>query len=265
MKARRIRVPREVAERIGPYYVYVLVDPRSGQIFYVGKGRGDRLSSHGLAADLAPNARDPEKIRRIRAIERSGRRVRIDVVRYGLEETVALEVEAALIDVLGGLTNRIRGHGSTRGRAPLAELVAQFGASPLTVRAPPVLLIRLGRWTPKKETIEPGHVRAGYGWRLGIPPGELYDASRAWWRVDPQGMQARGVSHFVAVAEGVTRAVYEVTGSIGPRTTDGQRRWAYQGRRLTGGSIFDNYVGPLGRRPPLPKGSRGPIYWPRPN
>jgi len=32
--------PSEVADRLGPFYVYVLVDPRTDQIFYVGKGAG---------------------------------------------------------------------------------------------------------------------------------------------------------------------------------------------------------------------------------
>ena len=28
------------------YYVYRLIDPRSGQTFYVGKGKGNRLFAH---------------------------------------------------------------------------------------------------------------------------------------------------------------------------------------------------------------------------
>ena len=47
-----VPLPAEVAERIGPYYGYVLVDPRNDSIFYVGKGTGGRLLAHGDEALL---------------------------------------------------------------------------------------------------------------------------------------------------------------------------------------------------------------------
>ena len=28
------------------YYVYALVDPRNQKVFYIGKGKGDRVSNH---------------------------------------------------------------------------------------------------------------------------------------------------------------------------------------------------------------------------
>ena len=36
---------KKVQEAIG-YYVYVLVDPRTKQVFYVGKGKGNRVFDH---------------------------------------------------------------------------------------------------------------------------------------------------------------------------------------------------------------------------
>lgn len=33
-------LPLEAAELLGPYYVYVLVDPTDESVFYVGKGSG---------------------------------------------------------------------------------------------------------------------------------------------------------------------------------------------------------------------------------
>jgi len=38
-------IPNDVAERLG-WYVYRLIDPRNGETFYVGKGRGNRIFQH---------------------------------------------------------------------------------------------------------------------------------------------------------------------------------------------------------------------------
>nr|WP_309574671.1 hypothetical protein [Moraxella osloensis] len=47
--------PQEVIEEIG-YYVYRLLDPRNGETFYVGKGKGNRVFDHAKIAK-AQNAK----------------------------------------------------------------------------------------------------------------------------------------------------------------------------------------------------------------
>jgi len=201
-------LPLEAAERLGPYYVYVLVDPSDESVFYVGKGSKQRLLAHGRAADLAVHeAPKSGKVLRIRAIRSAGHEPRVDVVRHGLEESQALLVEAALIDSFDGLTNVAGGHGVGQGRKPLSEYVALYGADPVAADAPPVVLIRVGRWREMTEEMEPGIWRHGNGYRPGLSLQELIDSARGWWKISLESIRRKGIRHAVAVHDGVTRAI----------------------------------------------------------
>lgn len=253
-------LPPEVAERIGPYYVYVLVDPRDIHPFYVGKGTRERMLAHGLEADLQREPGQSRKTARIHEIRDAGDEPIIEVVRHGLTEEEAFLVEAALIDCLPDLTNKVKGHDIEKGRAPLGELITRYGASRLDATEPPVLMVRLTpKWKPLEEEIEAGYLRAGAGSYPGMSPTELYDAVRAWWKVSPKSVERQGVRHVVAVIEGVTRSIYEVQEWVGPRGG----RWAFTGRRIDGGDVWEAYVGPWGRRVPFATHAQNPlVYWP---
>lgn len=262
MTSPRTRLPREVAERIGPYYIYVLVDPRDRRPFYVGKGTGERLMAHGMEADLEKERGQSNKTARIHAIRDSGQEPVIEIARHGLTtESEAFLVEAALIDFLPDLTNKVKGHHVERGRAPLAELITRYGAPPLEATDPPVLMIRLTpKWKPLDEEMEAGYFRAGSGSYPGMAPTELYDAVRGWWVGNPAAVQRRRVRYVVAVIEGVTRAIYEIDEFIGPRS---DKRWGFKGRQIREGLLWDAYVGPWGRRVPFAAYAQNPlIYWP---
>ena len=108
---------KEVQKQL-KYYVYRLIDPRNGETFYVGKGKGNRVFDH--VTDALKNLEDDEdevsaKIQQIRDIRKSGLSVIHIIQRYGMTEEAALEVEAALIDCYQGLTNIQSGHSSDRG------------------------------------------------------------------------------------------------------------------------------------------------------
>ncbi len=261
LSEKKVALPAEVAERIGPYYVYVLVDPDDKQAFYVGKGTGQRLLAHGVEADLEREPGQSEKTARLHRIRDAGLEPVIEVVRHGLTEHEAFMVEAALIDTLPELTNKVKGHDVDRGRAPLKELITRYGAPPLEVTEPHVLMIRLTpKWMPLREELESGYFRQGAGAYPGMSEEELYDAVRAWWRGDPAAVDRRGVRHVVAVVQGVTRAIYEIKEFIGPRD-DG--RWGFRGRPVEGGPMWERYVGPWGRRVPFATSAQNPlIYWP---
>ena len=253
-------LPPEVAERLGPYYVYALIDPRDDSIFYIGKGTGLRLLSHGqealLKADPGPRS---GKVARIREIRAAGCEPRIDVVRHGIDEEEAFCVEGALIDCLVGLTNAVRGHRTAKGRLPLDELKRRYGARPVDSGASPVILVRLGPWKVQHEEIERGTFRPGHGYREGMTPEELAQSTRAWWaNINPNNIEQRGIRHAVAVHEGVTRAAMV----IGDWTQRGSR-WAFAATPLLEGPVYDEWVGPLGRRVEFSRGSQSPVtYWP---
>jgi hypothetical protein len=88
------------------YYTYLLVDPRDGAVFYVGKGKGRRMRMHAKHA-AAGRISNAEKHKRIAEIHASGNIV-IESVFSGHDiEADAYAVERALIAALRdyGLTN----------------------------------------------------------------------------------------------------------------------------------------------------------------
>jgi len=72
-------------EHLG-WYVYLLRDPRTGETFWIGKGRGDRAFQHKAAA--AASVDHPElqsaQAARINEIAGAGGRVSVDVLRQGI-------------------------------------------------------------------------------------------------------------------------------------------------------------------------------------
>lgn len=86
------------------FYVYQLIDPRNGKIFYVGKGSGDRLNDHERDV-LRGKVTNKEKTNRMKQIHAEGFRVISHIVSVHSDEHDALDAEAELIEQLPGLTN----------------------------------------------------------------------------------------------------------------------------------------------------------------
>lgn len=256
----KVPLPRDVANNLGPYYVYVLVDPGTDQIFYVGKGTGGRLLQHGWEADLVESARHRSPtVHRIREIRAAGLEPRHDIVRHGLEESDAFRVEAALIDCIDGLTNRVAGHGADLGRKTIEEYVRQYGAEPVEADAPPAVLIRLSPWEDYPVEIESGYWSPGSGYRPGMLEKELFDSTRAWWRLSPKAIEQRGIEHAVAVHEGVTRGIMNIGDWI--QREDGRR--AFTATPVEDKELVEKWVGTFGRRVKFKAFAQSPlIYWP---
>ncbi len=180
-------IPADVARKLG-YYVYVYVNPLDGQIFYVGKGKGRRVLSH------LEDRSETRKLAAIKQIRAAGRQPRLEILAHGLRGAdTALQVEAAVIDALGlpFLTNQVRGWRSSRyGRTPVGELIALYRRRPVRIQEPSIL------------------IRITELYRPQMTASELYDATRASWKLGQKRQLAR---YAFAVFEGVVREVYEIT------------------------------------------------------
>lgn len=127
MSRAKIVFTPEVSKELG-YYVYRLIDPRNGETFYVGKGKGNRIFDHVAGALKNGSGEETEKLEpkldRIRLIDLRGLKVVHVVHRHGMNNDTAEEVEAALIDAYPGLTNKQGGHGSNDfGPAHASEII----------------------------------------------------------------------------------------------------------------------------------------------
>jgi uncharacterized protein len=154
--------PPGVAENL-KMYVYRLIDPRNGETFYVGKGKGNRVFDH-VRAEINSDDRD-DKLRRIREIRNAGFEVAHVIHRHGMNNKTAVAVEAALIDAYPGLTNAVIGEGSHEfGAMHAQEIVNRYRATEARFdhRA---ILINVNRSATETKP---------------------YEATRYAWKIDPR-------------------------------------------------------------------------------
>jgi len=103
------------------YYVYALSYPESmgGHVFYIGKGKRNRISSHEWQAKKGAKSYKCNVIRKIWA--RAENVVR-SILAFFETEQEAYEYEKALIFFMDGLTNQTDGGDGTSGYIPTDEL-----------------------------------------------------------------------------------------------------------------------------------------------
>ncbi len=81
-----LEFPNEVIEKLR-FYVYRLIDPRNGETFYIGKGKGNRVFMH-IRCAMANEEFDEmsDKIQVIREIISSDLKVIHIIHRHGMSE-----------------------------------------------------------------------------------------------------------------------------------------------------------------------------------
>jgi uncharacterized protein len=208
----------EVAEKLG-YYVYRLIDPRNGETFYVGKGKGDRVFQHARGALKLNNEQEDvldAKMQRIKEITRAGLEVGHVIHRHGIEdEKTAFQIEAAVMDAYPGLTSKVGGHGSDFGVAHAEEIINLYAAEPFV---PKHLLLLISIRNSYKEEEK-----------------SVYEAVRYAWRINPSRAEGRVI---LAHVNGLVVGVFQSDGQWKEATKENfpalaatiPDRWGFDGK-----------------------------------
>ena len=151
--------PSGVASKLKTY-VYRLIDPRNGETFYIGKGRGNRMFAH-IREKVEGDDLD-NKLKRIREIHLAGFEVAHVIHRHGMDDKTAFEVEAALIEAYPGLTNAVGGAGSNDyGVMHAKEIITRYSAEPAVFHHK-ALLISVNRSAAEMSLYE----ATRYAWKI---------------------------------------------------------------------------------------------------
>ena len=204
-------------------YVYALVDPQNDEIFYVGKA----LNNNRAFDHLKEGGNETAKCQRIAEIRAADHEPRVEILRYGLDESNALEVEAAIIDTLGleNLTNEVRGHGIERGRAHIKDLEYRYSSTPISyedINEKCILFFINKSYSPTLDEFE------------------LYDMTRQFWHnVSKETRESMEYKTALAVVEGVVVQAYSIEAWLPAGSTFSSRtyggkpdKWEFVGKPL---------------------------------
>jgi uncharacterized protein len=170
-------------------YVYRLYDPRNGETFYVGVGKGDRIFAHIRGSKDFVQDEDSDidyKFKTIHEIHNNGFEVGHVIHRHGMDRSTALQVEAALIDAYPSLTNRQSGHGSgDYGSMHIKQIIERYSAPLADFENHKVILISINR---------------------SIETSDIYEAVHFAWVLDPK--RAEKADFVLATQEGMIKDVF---------------------------------------------------------
>lgn len=170
------------------YYVYIYSHPETHEIFYVGKGKGNRAFSH------LEDTSESKKTAYIKQLRSQYLEPKIEILIHGIEdEKTALRVEASIIDLIGmeQLTNNQSGYKSkTFGRMSIEQIISTYEKKKIDIGVPSIL------------------IRINQAFRYSISPIELYDYTRGQWKLNLD--RAGNAKYAFAVYQVIIQEVYEI-------------------------------------------------------
>ena len=184
-------------EHLSGYYVYALIDPRDNQVFYIGKGTGNRVFFHEIQSGKYPES-EKTKLQKIREIEESGHEIKRVIVNWGLTESEAFAAEASLINLINflsgnALTNAVSGH-HVHGAMTVEDYEIMYGAEHLRPEdiQHSILVIKINKL-----------------YRQGMSAKELYDTVRGHWRASLNTIRTKKIEYVFGVYNQLIVAVYK--------------------------------------------------------
>ncbi len=221
----------EVSKNVGNY-VYRLIDPRNGETFYVGKGKGNRVFQHAKGVSLK-NEDDNEddeisaKMNRIQDIKNAGLEVVHVIHRHEIPDSAIYHVEAALIDAYAGLTNEQGGHGSNSYGPMHANQINEKYSLPSIEEEP----------SEKLVIINVNHIQN----RVDIE--EIYKQVKGNWRIAIG--RAKKADYVIAALRGVSIGVFKV--HEWRKSTEHLGRFCFDGEKAPD-EVWEKFVGTRGKR-----------------
>ena len=225
-------IPHDTQKALG-FYVYALRDPRNHEVFYIGKGKGERILQH-VAEAKKDQKSEKAKLKRINEIESNGFEVEHLFLRTGMENALeALAIEQAVIDAFlanrptsigaSKLTNLVAGHEhDARGLASLDTILGRYGKAKTPEIDHPILVLKLNRkWKPEMSSED------------------LLKVSRKAWGV---GAEIREKAEFAFVISfGIIRGVYEIDRTAWEPALDdkGKSKWQFDGKPTSQPHLLD--------------------------
>ena len=183
-------IPQAAIEQL-KYYVYRLIDPRDNEVFYIGKGEGNRVLDHVQGTlKVKQLSLMSEKEDQIFGIKNAGLEVQYDIIKHGLTEEQALLIESVLIDYVGhqALKNKVRGHHANEtGLMSLQEVINKYAAPQIKIEHR-CLLININKL-----------------YKLEMSDDEVYNSTKQSWII---GSKTAHVDIVLATYKGIVRGVY---------------------------------------------------------
>ncbi|MDH6355092.1 hypothetical protein M2132_001429 [Dysgonomonas sp. PH5-45] len=227
------------------YYVYILVDPRDNKIFYVGKGKDNRVFAH-IACSLNEEL-ESDKLNIIREITLCGKTVKHFIVRHGLNENEAFLVESVLIDFLSysdffsvcTISNIQAGHHQWfKGIKTVEELEQLYACEPLNIENIQHNLITI-------------NINKTYNIKNDYHP-NIYEATRKSWKINERRLPQ--IEYVLSEFRGIVRAIFKPT-----KWLKNGDRWMFEGIEITDKEITDLYLNKS--LPEKKKGEANPIKY----
>ncbi len=179
------------------YYVYALLNPITGKVFYIGKGISNRVFTHVEEVQNLKKIPNSIKQSEINEILKLNKKIEHYIIRHGLTEKEAFLLESVLIDynntLINKLTNIVSGHESAFwGIKSTDELIRQYNAPKLDELTDPVVIININK--KYKDT--------------KLKSISIYDATKQAWKISSS--RIKNIKYALAEFQGIIIGVYEI-------------------------------------------------------